>query len=131
MAVIHDVSSEKNKNKYPQTDVDKANLYLDQLSQSTNSTNSVLTTHARALFTEFKHDTIIFDEDPLTTLIDVKHLEITDFIKLMYQSFSLSKDLNSIIHRLEAADAGMVLQTPSLTVDVEALIDKRYAELLP
>ena len=124
MAVIHDVSSEKNKNKYPQTDVDKANLYLDQLSRSTNSKNSVLTTHARALFTEFKHDTIIFDEDPLTTLIDVKHLEITDFIKLMYQSFCLSKDLNSIIHSLEAADAGMVLQTPSLTVDVEALIDK-------
>ena len=117
MAVIHDVSSEKNKNKYPQSDVDKANLYLDQLSRSTNSTNSVLTTHARALFTEFKHETIIFDEDPLTTLIDVKHLEITDFIKLMYQSFSLSKDLNSIIHRLEAADAGIVFQTPSMTLD--------------
>lgn len=124
MAIIYDVSNEKNRNKYPKTEVDKANLYLEQLSQSINSTNSVLTTHARALFTEFKHDTIIFDEDPLTTLIDVKNVEITDFFKLMYQSFSLSEDLTKIINTLESVDAGMVLQTPSLTIEVEALIEK-------
>jgi hypothetical protein len=124
MAVIHDVSSEKNSNKYPQIDVDKANIYLDQLSQCTNSTNTVLTTHARALFTEFKHDTIIFDEDPLKTLIDIKQVEITDIIKLLYQSFSFSNDLTKIIHNLESSEAGMVLKTPSLTLDVEALIEK-------
>jgi hypothetical protein len=117
------VSSEKNSNKYPKIDVDKANLYLDQLSQCTNSTNTILTTHARALFTEFKHDTIIFDEDPLKTLIDIKQMEITDIIKLMYQSYSLSNDLTKIIHNLEASEAGILLKTPSLTLDVEALIE--------
>jgi hypothetical protein len=42
----------------------------------------------------------------------------------MYQSYSLSNDLTKIIHNLEASEAGMLLQTPSLTLDVEALIEK-------
>jgi len=124
MAVIHDVSNDKNGKKYPEEDIKKAKEYLAQLKLSTNSTDAVLTTHTRALFTDFKHDTIIFDEDPLKSLIDIQQFELTDLIKLMYKTYTLSDELNNIIEKLETAEAGVVYPTNSDSIDIEALVEK-------
>jgi hypothetical protein len=124
MSVIYDVSNEKNKNKYPKQDIEKAQQYLAKLSESINSQKTVLTTHARAIHTEFQHDTIIFDEDPLETIIDIKQFEITDLIKLIYQSYTLAPSYNTLIETLENSEAGVIHQTNVGSTDVEALIEK-------
>jgi hypothetical protein len=124
MSVIYDVCSDKNKYKYPSQDVDKAQAYLTHLDESKNSTNTVLTTHARALYSEFQHDTIIFDEDPLETIIDIKKFEITDLIKLIYQTYTLTSSYNDLIHNLENAEAGVINRTCVGMLDAEALIEK-------
>jgi hypothetical protein len=124
MSVIYDVCSDNNKHKYPSQDVDKAQAYLTQLAESKNSTNTVLTTHARALYSEYQHDTIIFDEDPLETIIDVKKFEITDLIKLVYQTYTLTSSYNDLIHNLENAEAGVIHRTCVGMLDAEALIEK-------
>jgi hypothetical protein len=124
MAVIHDVSNEKNRKKYPAEDVKRAKEYLAQLATSTNSTDTVLTTHTRALYTEFQHDTIIFDEDPLKSLIDIQQFELTDLIKLMYKTYTISEDLNAVIEQLENAEAGVVHKTTVNSVDIETLVER-------
>jgi hypothetical protein len=124
MSVIYDVCSDKNKYKYPSQDVDKAQAYLTQLAESKNSTNTVLTTHARALYSEFQHDTIIFDEDPLETIVDINKFEITDLIKLVYQTYTLTTSYNELICTLENANAGIIHNTNVGMLDVEALIEK-------
>jgi hypothetical protein len=124
MAVIHDVSNEKNRKKYPAEDVKRAKEYLDQLSRSTNSTDTVLTTHTRALYTEFQHDTIIFDEDPLKSLIEIQQFELTELIKLMYKTYTISEDLNAVIEQLENAEAGVVHKTTVSSLDIESLVER-------
>jgi hypothetical protein len=124
MSVIYDVCSDNNKHKYPSQDVSKAQAYLKQLTESKNSTNTVLTTHARALYSEFQHDTIIFDEDPLETIVDINKFEITDLIKLVYQTYTLTTSYNELIRTLESAKAGIIHNTNVGMLDVEALIEK-------
>lgn len=124
MSLIYDVSNEKNKNKYPKQDIIKAEEYIVKLSESMNSQKTVLTTHARAIHTEFQHDTIIFDEDPLETIIDIKHFEITDLIKLIYQTYTLVPSYNKLIETLENVEAGVIHQTNIGSIDVVALIEK-------
>jgi hypothetical protein len=124
MSVIYDVCSDKNKYKYPSQDVDKAQAYLTQLAESKNSTNTVLTTHARALYSEFQHDTIIFDEDPFETIVDINKFEITDLIKLVYQTYTLTTSYNELIRTLENVKSGIIHNTNVGMLDVEALIEK-------
>jgi len=62
--------------KYTQMDSDAAMNYLNELNRSYKSNQSVLTTHERAIFHDFQHDTLIFDEDPFEFLI----LTITDAV---------------------------------------------------
>lgn len=124
MAVIYDVSNEKNRKKYPVEDVKRAKEYLAQLATSTNSTDTVLTTHTRALYTEFQHDTIIFDEDPLKSLIEIQQFELTDLIKLMYKTYTISEDLNAVIEQLENAEPGVVHKTTVNSLNIESLVER-------
>lgn len=106
--------------------MDKAQTYLTQLADNKNSTTTVLKTHARALYSEFQHDTIIFDEDPLETIVDINKFEIKDLIKLVYQTYTLNTSYNELIRTLENAKAGIIHNTNVGMLDVEALIEKLY-----
>ena len=48
-----------------------------------NSDDTVLTTHQKALFIEFKHKTLIFDEDPLQSILKINSTTINDFYRLI------------------------------------------------
>lgn len=56
--------------------------YLDACKVCYASTNTVLTTHQKALFIEWKHDTIIFDEDILSSLLPIDKVKLSDLFKL-------------------------------------------------
>jgi hypothetical protein len=64
-----------------QTD-EQVKAYCDACNVCYASTNTVLTTHQKALFIEWKHDTIIFDEDILTCLLPIGNVKLSDLLKL-------------------------------------------------
>jgi len=47
-----------------------------------DSVETVLTTHQKALYINWKHDTIIFDEDPLSTLLTTGTITVNDLVRL-------------------------------------------------
>lgn len=47
-----------------------------------SSEETILTTHQKALFIDWKHNTIIFDEDILSSLLPVAQINISDLIRL-------------------------------------------------
>lgn len=73
-----------------QDDINKANFYLLENGDCRIDDTTVLTTHTRALNDEsFKHDFIIFDEDPLNDLINIDNisLDFTAFDESPYKPF--------------------------------------------
>lgn len=56
-----------------QSDKIQAELFSEMNIAAINTTDTVITTHHRAIYdTRFKHDCIVFDEDPLQVLINIK-----------------------------------------------------------
>lgn len=123
-AILYDIINPKNSKIYSQQDVESANHYLTELQNSYKSTKSVLTTHSRAIHSNFSHDTIIFDEDPLNSLIDIKQLYISDLFKLKLMFNSRQVDLNNIIQYLEGLIPGEIKELPTFTIDLDELIDQ-------
>lgn len=123
-AVLYDVINEKNKFKYSSADIEKASNYISQLKASYISSHTILTTHSRALQSEFFHETIIFDEDPLKSLLDIKQLSISDLQKLDNQTRLLNNDLNVVIDFLKSTTPGEIKATPILNIDLDKLVEK-------
>ena len=121
-AVLYDVVSDKNKQNYSQSDIDKATNYINQLKESYHTNQTLLTTHSRAIHSEFKHDIIIFDEDPLKSLIEIKQLDITDLRKLEYQNNMMNNDLINVIQYLEESAKSEITSTPSFDIKLDELI---------
>ena len=71
-----------NDKEYSIEDVELARNYLRLIKKSNNTTKTVLTTHSRALFDLYSHNTIVFDEDPIDSLILTKQFDLTDLKKL-------------------------------------------------
>lgn len=95
----------------------RAQDYIDQNQAVQNSIHSIFTTHTRALHSEFTHDTIIFDEDPLSLLLNVDTLKIADLKKIKKKSKSrlfgnYSTQLITLQRYLESVDEGEILTLP-------------------
>lgn len=60
----------------------KAQKFLDELAVTRNTEMTVITTHHRSI-QDFKHPTLIFDEDPLqTVLMPIEEIKISDLCTL-------------------------------------------------
>jgi len=123
-AVLHDVVNGTGLVKYPVSDLTKANEYLNQLRNSYKTDQTILTTHARALSAEFKNDTLIFDEDPINSLISIKSLEISDLVKLEINTGCNNTSLTNTISLLKSLIPGEIRKTPLLSVDLDDLIEQ-------
>lgn len=56
--------------------------YCSQNDDCYRSTETVLTTHQKALFIDWQHDTIIFDEDPLQVLLPTGKITLNDLVRV-------------------------------------------------
>ncbi|MDY0905618.1 hypothetical protein [Pedobacter sp. CFBP9032] len=104
MNLIKQIASTKKSlvgiGKVTKDDIEKAKSYLDELSlvSSKASLNkTIFTTHTRAIFSEYQHETLVFDENPLQHLLEIKKVSIDDLRK-----FSISEGGISIIEELIA-----------------------------
>jgi len=121
MGILYHVANPVNSMSYSSEDVIIAKNHLSELIESVNSPKTVLTTHKRALFTDYKHDTLIFDEDPLNSMLEIKSLEIPDLYLLFLGSGK--KEIKAICDHLEGSTVGEIKSTPTFSFDVDDLID--------
>ncbi len=56
--------------------------YLENCTECYDTSKTILTTHQRALLTDWKHDTLIFDEDILSALLPINKVTISDLVRL-------------------------------------------------
>jgi hypothetical protein len=122
MGVIHHMVSPENESRYQANDIRIARRYLNDLQRAINSRDSVLTTHKRALLSSFKHDTLIFDEDPLSSLLNVRELNISDVFKLNLAANV--KGLGHIIDYLSNSTPTVIRKTPTFSIDIDKLVEK-------
>ncbi|MEL7071807.1 MAG: hypothetical protein AAGN15_24615 [Cyanobacteria bacterium J06581_3] len=65
----------------PETD-ESVRTYLSDCIECYDTSTTVLTTHQRALFIDWNHNTIIFDEDILGVLLPISKITINDLVRL-------------------------------------------------
>jgi hypothetical protein len=122
MRILNHMVNPVNSKMYSANDVITANQYLQDLRYSMISQDTILTTHKRALFTDFNHDIIIFDEDPLNSILEIKELKISDLVAL-----KLMTDINGLdylINHLTGSTPTQIIKTPSFAIDIDELIDE-------
>ena len=122
MEIIYHVANPQNASKYSIDDIERAEEYVQYLEGAKNSDKTILTTHKRVLFTEFSHDTLIFDEDPLTSLLEVQTMKISDLFGL--KLIANSTGLKYVIDELSNANPSVVSKTPTFLLDVDDIIEK-------
>jgi PHP family Zn ribbon phosphoesterase len=126
MRLLHYVV--RNSEEFNDYDVMLALSYLGYLQESLNSKDTVITTHKRALFTEFQNDTLIFDEDPLSSLLEIKKLKISDLF-LLNQTLN-DPELAHFVDYLNKTTPLQIEATPTFNINIDNLIDKlSHAEL--
>ncbi|MEC3874613.1 hypothetical protein [Chryseobacterium salviniae] len=116
--------------KYPSSkgDVQLALDYCSQLKLCDNPHITVLSTHKRIINSDhLLHKTVIFDEDPLNTLVEIKTTSIKDIAGVQY----FYKPLKSVTDHLASLKEG-IYETPLFNIDQDDLFkfidDKRILE---
>ena len=102
--------------------------YCHQLDLCDNPDITVLSTHKRIINSDsLLHKTVIFDEDPLNTLIEIKTTSVKDMVGVQY----LYTPLKSVTDHLLGLTEG-IYETPLFNIDEDDLFkfidDKRILE---
>lgn len=122
-SLLFEVAKDTKNENYIFSDVAYANAYINDTRTCYNSTDTILTTHQKAVFSGFKHNTIIFDEDPMTTLLSIKSVKIGDLVTI--EGFDNTKaEVKAIIdylrHQLPAAQ---IIEMPTFSIDYDAIVE--------
>lgn len=122
MRILNHMANPLNAKLYLSNDIITANQYLKDLRNSMSSQDTILTTHKRALYTDFNLDTIIFDEDPLNSLLEIKELKISDLFAL--KMMTNINGLDHVINHLTGCTPTQIIKTPFFDIDIDDLIEK-------
>ncbi len=120
--ILRHIVNPKNSSWYSQQDIQVAQTYLNQLDGSLICSDTILTTHKRALHTEFTHDTLIFDEDPINSLLEIKEMKIPDLYELYLRAGTA--DLKTTCDYLASSTVNELRATPIFTFDVDELVER-------
>jgi len=124
VAVIHKIVSGRFKYTVCDEDLKSAQDYLNQLEKCLKSNETVLTTHTRAIHTKFKHDTLIFDEDPIGSLVEINQIKISDLFVAELTMQQNRQDLTNVINILKNANSGEIISSPTILIDLDELVEK-------
>jgi hypothetical protein len=107
--------------EYSVEDKKLATEYLALIKESYDTPNTVLTTHLRALYDQYSHNTIIFDEDPINNLLAIKKFDLSDLLSLE----SLADENNAItqlINFIRGISPGAVTKTNFYGIDIDTIV---------
>jgi len=97
-----------------------ARNYLKLINESNNTTKTVLTTHLRALFDQYGHNTIVFDEDPINSLLLIKKFELSDLLSLE-QLANDREPITQLIDLIRSTEPGIISQINHFDIDKKAI----------
>jgi hypothetical protein len=118
--VLYSIVNPKNEDQYSIKDIENANAYINMVRDSYTTTSTLLTTHKRAIHSTFSNDTIVFDEDPLKSLVDIKSFKISDLFSV--NIIVKSKELEFVIKSLIDTPVMEIRSTPTYNLDLDQLI---------
>jgi hypothetical protein len=124
VAVLHNIVSGRFTYTVNSEDLSQAIAYLNQLEKCMKSEETVLTTHTRAIHSRFIHDTLIFDEDPLGSLVQINQVKISDLFAVGLTMQKSKQDLTNVINILESANKGEIKSSPTLLINLDELVEK-------
>ena len=124
VAVLHNLVSGRFTYTATSEDLCQAKEYLDQLEKCLMSENTVLTTHTRSIHSKFSHDTLIFDEDPIGSLVQINQVKISDLFAIGLTLQKGRQDLTNVINVLENANKGEIKSSPALLINLDELVEK-------
>lgn len=120
MELIHSIA--ENRGGGSNCDVLTATQYLGHLATCNDINSSQLTTHKRLLNSDdILHRTIIFDEDPLNTLVEIQKTKITELSKL----YCMHQPMEEVINYLNTLEDGDH-ELPSFKLIISNLIKDCY-----
>lgn len=122
MQLIHHMVKRENADKYLDSDIEQAKNYLKELDEVKRSKEAIITSHKRAMFTDFGHDTLIYDEDPMSSLLEIKLLRISDLFAL--SMIVNEPELNALVNHLKGTDSFVIQGTPTYGINIDNLIEK-------
>jgi len=97
--------------------------YLDETNATYKANETVLTTHQKAIFANFKHDTLIFDEDPFSSIMPIHKVTIGDFISLSNVS-GIEDTMKAVTSFLQHdLTVGVYTKLPLFSFDYNKLVD--------
>lgn len=121
MQEIYHVTKRENAGKYLDSDIELAKNYIAQLEEAKSSDEAIITTHKRAMFTDFGHDTLIYDEDPMSSLLEIKQMNISDLYAL---SMMVNvPELKYFVEDLEKSTPFRIMERPSYSVNINKIIE--------
>ncbi len=124
VAVLHKIVSGRFKYTVCEEDLKYAQDYLLQLEKCLKSEETVLSTHTRAIHTKFKHNTLIFDEDPIGSLIQINQIKISDLFVAELTIQKNRHDLTNVINILKNANSGEIISSPTILIELDELVEK-------
>lgn len=90
-------------------DITNANNYIQSLELANNSDLTVLTTHSRGIHHNYKHETIIFDEDPWQSIIQTGKVTIKELKSVLF-SLTANVGIIKLMQDIENARPGECIQ---------------------
>lgn len=118
------------QNEYTVEDGILAKEFLQIINKSKTTPKTVLTTHLRAIYDPYSHDTIIFDEDPINSLLSIKKFELSDLWLLSNQLDKYSdenepkkeKPITKILNYINDIKSGIISRINFFGIDRELII---------
>jgi hypothetical protein len=115
---LKDIASEKVKSSL--VDSTLAKQYIKKNNDCLSSKKTVLTTHQKATFIDYKHDTLIFDEDALQNFISIKKITLADLNIL--EDLAELKDEISVVNKFcREMGKNQYIKTPLWNIEYERL----------
>jgi energy-coupling factor transporter ATP-binding protein EcfA2 len=106
--------------EYSDHDRNLARKYLNLIAESNNTNKTVLTTHLRALFDQYAHNTVVFDEDPINSLLSIKQFELSDLLTLE-QMANNQQPITQLINLIRSTPIGEITNVEFQEIDRHAI----------
>ncbi len=123
---LKEMAFDKDGKLFNRKDIKLATDYLRQNEIALRSKQTVLTTHIKALLNDFPHDTLVFDEDPLDNLIDIKRLDTRDLYAVNCCYFNQEATI-AALDFIAQIKPGEIAATPEYKIDEDRLIQSILA----
>lgn len=97
--------------------------YLNKIDEAKTTTKTLLTTHQRSFYHHTKHETIIYDEDCLGSLVATNQLDLSELYKVMLDNDCMKEELIDIYSSLKKSEKKVLLKTEFNGSIIDGLID--------